>query len=241
MPRPCKASLDGHAICHRFTGVGEHFRRRLNLITETNDMKSFHFQPIGALTAALCLVTAPATLGAEHKSEDKHSHSHAGAQLEKIVELLAVVQPANGSHVRGSVLFEKVPEGVKVTAKIGGLEANAKHAIHIHEFGNIIAEDGTSAGGHYNPEGHEHGLPDEDDKRHAGDFGNLETDADGNAEMVLTLDNISLATGENPIIGRAVIVHAKEDDGGQPTGNAGDRIAMGVIGVSKVKAEAHAE
>lgn len=206
-------------------------------------MKSSHpFQSVGALAAALCLLTAPATLGAEHETGESHSHSHAAdAQLAKIVELLAVVQPASGSDVRGSVLFEKVPEGVKVTARIGGLEPDAKHAIHIHEFGNIMAEDGTSAGGHYNPEGHEHGLPGESDMRHAGDFGNLETDADGNAEMVLTLDNISLAAGENPIIGRSIIIHAKEDDGGQPTGNAGPRIAMGVIGVSKEDAEAHAE
>jgi superoxide dismutase, Cu-Zn family len=92
--------------------------------------------------------------------------------------------------------------------------------------------DATSAGGHFNPEGHPHALPDQE-KRHAGDFGNLKADGDGNATLTLTVDNITLNCGGHGILGRAVIVHAKPDDGGQPTGNAGDRIGAGVIGLSK--------
>jgi Cu-Zn family superoxide dismutase len=66
--------------------------------------------------------------------------------------------------------------------------------------------------------------------RHAGDFGNLKSNANGTAALDLTVDNISINDPKNPIIGHAVIVHAKMDDGGQPTGNAGARVACGVIG-----------
>ena len=88
-----------------------------------------------------------------------------------------------------------------------------------------------SAGGHYNPEKHEHGLPDKA-QRHAGDLGNLEADASGKAHLELTVNNITISGNKNPILGRGVIVHAKFDYGGQPVGNAGGRIACGVIGVA---------
>ncbi len=156
--------------------------------------------------------------------------------LAETQELIAAIQPVNSSNVRGSVLFEKVSGGVKVTAKVGGLEPNSKHGIHIHQYGDITADDGTSAGGHYNPDGHEHALPSES-RRHAGDFGNLEADADGNATLELTVDNISLTGDKNPIVGRAVIIHAQRDDGSQPSGNAGDRIGAGVIGIGSAEPE----
>ena len=69
-----------------------------------------------------------------------------------------------------------------------------------------------SAGGHYNPESHPHGLP-ESDTRHAGDLGNLQADNDGKVHYEITVSNISVAGTKNPIIGRGVIVHAKPDDG----------------------------
>jgi superoxide dismutase, Cu-Zn family len=81
---------------------------------------------------------------------------------------------------------------------------------------------------------HPHALPDKEN-RHAGDFGNLESDENGNANFKLTVDNISLAGRLSPIIGRGVVVHAKLDDGSQPSGNAGDRIAVGVLGVRNPK------
>ncbi|MCP5412982.1 MAG: superoxide dismutase family protein, partial [Alphaproteobacteria bacterium] len=69
--------------------------------------------------------------------------------------------------------------------------------------------------------------------RHAGDLGNLTADATGKATYEIVVDNISIAGPHNPILGRGVIIHAKPDDGGQPVGNAGGRIACGVIGVAK--------
>ena len=81
-----------------------------------------------------------------------------------------------------------------------------------------------------------HGMPIEvqvgKEMRHAGDLGNLTADNDGKAHYEITVSNISVAGMKNPIIGRGVIVHAKVDDGSQPVGNAGGRIACGVIGVA---------
>jgi Cu-Zn family superoxide dismutase len=152
-------------------------------------------------------------------------------------KLVAIIRPTGSLNVRGSVLFDKVDDGILITAKIGGLTPNAHHAIHIHEFGDLGSDDATSAGDHFNPGGHPHALPDESD-RHAGDLGNLQADADGNATLSLVANNITLDAGKRGILGRAVIVHAKADDGSQPSGNAGDRIAAGVIGISKdAKAE----
>ncbi len=150
-----------------------------------------------------------------------------------VTKAICVVQPTEGNKCHGTVYFEAVEGGkVKVTAKISGLKPNQKHAIHIHEFGDVTDLSGKSAGGHYNPDQLPHGLPPAE-KRHAGDLGNLTANADGQAEYSLTVNNISIGGHKNPILGRAIVVHADEDDGGQPTGNAGARIGFGVIGVAK--------
>ncbi|MGH8048886.1 MAG: superoxide dismutase family protein, partial [Chthoniobacterales bacterium] len=117
-----------------------------------------------------------------------------------------------------------------VVAHVEGLEPNTKHGFHIHQFGDVSAPDGMATGGHYNPEKHEHALPTME-MRHAGDFGNIEANAQGVADYEITVDNITLTEGKDAIIGRGVIVHAKPDDGSQPTGNAGARLAQGVVGV----------
>ena len=154
------------------------------------------------------------------------------AQSGEPSKLVAVVRPVGDSKVMGSVTFEKTGHGVKVTASIGGLTPNARHGFHIHEFGDLGSDDATSAGDHFNPDNHPHAMPDKEE-RHAGDLGNLVADANGAANLTLTVDNITLDASSKGILGRSVIVHAKADDGGQPSGNAGDRIGAGVIGLSK--------
>ncbi len=195
---------------------------------------------LALMTVALGLGTSLPALAADHEPAHKAAHETAKPTvknpLKAVTELIATIQPASGSNVKGSVTFNKVKGGVEVTVAVGGLDPDSEHAIHIHEFGNISATDGTSAGSHYNPAGHKHGLLNEDDNmKHAGDFGNIKADKDGNAKTTFTVDNLTLAGKMNPIIGRAVIIHAQMDDGSQPVGNAGARIGMGIIGVSKVK------
>ncbi len=169
---------------------------------------------------------------------DPHAHAHAdaahGAAWESVKELVAVMLPTAGNKCSGVVRFMQDGHKVKIVAELEGLSPNQLHAMHIHEFGDATSSDGTSAGGHYNPEGHDHALP-EKDVRHAGDLGNVKANANGEARYEIVVENITLAGMHNPIIGRGVIVHAKPDDGGQPTGNAGGRIACGVIGIAKAK------
>jgi Cu-Zn family superoxide dismutase len=146
-------------------------------------------------------------------------------------QAVAVLHSTTGQHCHGVVHFTQDGDSVKVVADLEGLEPDHKHAFHIHQYGDCSAADGMSAGGHYNPEGHQHGLPDSEN-RHAGDLGNVQADSEGKAHYEIAVSNISVQGQKNPIIGRAVIVHAKPDDGGQPVGNAGARIACGVIGVA---------
>jgi Cu-Zn family superoxide dismutase len=131
----------------------------------------------------------------------------------------------------GVVRFETVEHGVRVVADITGL-APGKHGFHIHEYGDCSSEDGSSAGGHFNPAGMPHSMP-ASEKRHAGDLGNIEADNSGKAHLDY-VDAVISFTGPNSIVGRGVIVHEKEDDlKTQPTGNAGARLACGVIGIAK--------
>ena len=137
----------------------------------------------------------------------------------------------SGGHVQGTVTFTQTDAGVEISGEITGLTPG-KHGFHIHEFGDMSSADGLATGGHFNPAMHKHGGP-HDTNRHAGDFGNIEAGADGKATIKVTDKAISLS-GAHGIIGRALIVHAKADDlKSQPSGDAGARIAQGVIGVAK--------
>jgi Cu-Zn family superoxide dismutase len=153
------------------------------------------------------------------------------ASAQEVKKAIAVLHPASGSQVMGTVTFTKTDAGVQVVADITGLTPG-QHGFHIHEFGDCSAPDATSAGGHFNPSKNPHAGHD-DAKRHEGDLGNIEADSSGKAHLELT-DKMMTMSGEMSIIGRGVIVHEKVDDlKTQPTGNAGGRVACGVIGVAK--------
>ena len=119
-------------------------------------------------------------------------------------------------------------DGVHFTGTVTGLPAGV-HGFHIHETGDCSAPDGSSAGGHFNPTGAPHGGP-QSAERHLGDLGNITADASGNAEVNIHAGGVTLGEGENAIMGKAIIVHAGADDlTTQPTGDAGARLACGVI------------
>jgi len=152
------------------------------------------------------------------------------ASAQEPTKAIAVLHPASGSQVSGTVTFTKTGDTVQVVADITGLTPG-KHGFHIHEFGDCSAADASSAGSHFNPGKKPHGAPDATE-HHAGDMGNLEADSNGKAHLELK-SNMLKFSGENSILGRAIIVHEKVDDWSQPTGNAGGRLACGVIGVAK--------
>lgn len=144
---------------------------------------------------------------------------------------VAVLHPTEGSDVHGTVTFTKAANSIRIMADVYGL-IPGKHGFHIHEFGDCSAPDAASAGGHFNPDNMPHGAPD-DMNRHVGDLGNLVADEEGNARYERK-DSLIAFSGDHSIIGLAVVVHAGEDDlTSQPSGNAGPRVACGVIGIAK--------
>jgi Cu-Zn family superoxide dismutase len=141
---------------------------------------------------------------------------------------MAELKPTKGSKVAGTVTFTEKDGQIEMVAAITGL-APGEHGFHIHEKGDCSAPDATSAGGHFNPGGHPHAAP-EADAKHAGDLGNLTADDSGAGNKTMMLEHISLGEGEADVVGKAVIVHEKADDlKTQPTGDAGGRLACGVI------------
>jgi Cu-Zn family superoxide dismutase len=178
------------------------------------------------VTLAIALLLCSSSASSQHTM-------HMSAAPAPVTSAIALLHPTEGSSVHGTVTFEQVQNGVRVRADISGLTPG-KHGFHIHEFGDCSAPDGSSAGGHFNPAGMAHGAPSAKN-RHEGDMGNIEADKDGHATLDY-VDHVMQLTGPESILGRGVIVHAKEDDlKTQPTGNAGPRVACGVIGVAKAK------
>ncbi|KAG0746143.1 hypothetical protein G6F57_008161 [Rhizopus arrhizus] len=152
-----------------------------------------------------------------------------------MVNAVAVLK---GNNVSGVVKFSQSTENepVHVEASFTGLKPG-KHGFHVHEFGDHT-NGCISAGPHYNPHGKTHGAPDAD-IRHAGDLGNITASSSGEASLNIKDSQVKLI-GPYTVIGRTIVVHADEDDlglGGHElsptTGNAGDRLACGVIGVTK--------
>lgn len=181
------------------------------------------------LLMAIVLLTACEVDDPEAPAADAPA-ADAPAETEAPVLAAAVLEPTQGNQVTGTVNFLEAPDGIRVEATIEGLEPNTTHGFHIHEEGDCSAPDGTSAGGHFNPTDDPHGGPDDPaDERHVGDLGNLESDADGVATYD-RVDDLLTVEGTTSILGRGMIVHAGADDlESQPTGDAGARLACGVI------------
>lgn len=165
-----------------------------------------------------------------HADGDSDGDDHHGEE-HQVDHAVCVLQAVGDSGVSGTILFDRQDDLLHVTGTVKGLSPG-KHGFHIHEFGDLRdMQKGLSTGGHFNPTGSDHGHR-EGDERHAGDFGNIEANADGVAEIDFT-DKIASINGEHSIIGHGVVVHADEDKFTQPTGDAGGRVAIGVVGIAK--------
>ncbi|HEX3061360.1 MAG TPA: superoxide dismutase family protein [Usitatibacter sp.] len=150
-----------------------------------------------------------------------HMGSHASA--------VASLEPASGSNVRGSVTFTQDGDEVRVRANVSGLPPNSEHGFHIHDKGDCSSGDGMSTGGHFNPTAKPHGP--QSGEHHAGDMPSLAADAYGNASASFELKGVKVGGGgPTDLVGHGLIVHKDPDDfRTQPTGNAGARVACGVI------------
>jgi superoxide dismutase, Cu-Zn family len=141
----------------------------------------------------------------------------------------AKLEPRSGSNVQGTVTFTQVGDVVRVAGQITGHTKGLK-GFHVHEKGDCSDAKAMSTGGHFNPGKDKHGGPYSPEK-HAGDLGNISFNDQGAAKINFTVGDISVSRDRpDGIIGRAVIVHMDQDDlKTDPTGNAGGRVACGVI------------
>ena len=146
-------------------------------------------------------------------------------------QIIAQCDLQHSDDVKGSILLMQAPgTATLIKGAITGLEPGL-HGFHIHEFGDM--SDGCkSMGGHYNPDGVNHGDINEG---HVGDLGNITADENGKAEFSIKAHRVDLI-GERSVIGRGLVVHEDKDDLGKggddeslKTGNAGERLACGVI------------
>lgn len=154
--------------------------------------------------------------------------AHAG-DSKKEAGVARISGTAASSAISGTARFEDVKDGLKVIVTLTGVP-DGEHALHIHEFGDC-SDSGKAAGSHYNPKGAPHGHALKDAKKaHPGDLGNV-TAKDGKVTFEGVLPKPSLM-GKLAVAGRSIVLHEKADEFSQPVGNAGGRIACGVIGIS---------
>ena len=179
--------------------------------------------------AVMTLVISCASYAAHHEGGKKE-----GSDKKGLTKAICVLKSTEGNKVSGIITFTQTKKGVLVEAEVHGLKPNSKHGFHIHQYGDISSPDGKSTGGHFNPGGHDHASP-TSKKRHVGDLGNLEADEKGVAKYK-RMDKMIQIHGEHTILSRGITVHAGTDDlKTQPTGGAGARIAVGVIGLAKTE------
>lgn len=185
------------------------------------------------LTLSVLLLAIPGLVMAQDEGakkddhEKEHAHEHAAEMVDMPTAAVAVLASTSGSDVKGVIMLKQEDGYVHLTGKVINLEPG-EHGFHIHEFGDLTKADGTAAGGHFNPDGHEHGAPGAES--HAGDLGNITADDSGVAKIDAKAEGLKL----HIVLGRSIVVHAKADDlKSQPSGDAGPRVGVGVIGIAK--------
>lgn len=140
----------------------------------------------------------------------------------------ATLEARSASTATGTATFSEKTDGVEIVVEVSNVTPG-QHGLHLHETGDCSAPDATSAGLHFNPTGvaHDGTGP---GPHHAGDLGNITVGSDGRGRLTLTTKDLTVAAGTLSVVGKAIVLHALQDDlVSQPTGASGARIACGVV------------
>ena len=185
------------------------------------------FLPRTTLVAAAMAVGLAACASPTMTSRSSTSPRDAASTVQEATANLA---SASGSLVSGRLMLMPMGDGVHIRGELGGFMPGSSHGFHLHETGDCSAADASSAGGHFNPGVQPHGRAGQG-PHHAGDADNVVADARGVAKVDVHVRGLRLGGGgATDAVGRAVIAHAAADDyRSQPAGNAGARVACGVI------------
>lgn len=141
------------------------------------------------------------------------------------------IESKSNSEVTGNAVFTEENGEVTMIATIDGLD-EGQHAIHLHESADCSADDGSSAGGHWNPTFEKHGEWGDPEGYHRGDIGNFEVDSNGTGTITMTTDQWCIQCDDETknIVGTAVVIHDGVDDFvSQPSGDAGSRVGCGEV------------
>jgi len=188
------------------------------------------FLPRTTLVAAAMAVGLAACASTSTPSGQSGAATSPRVAASTVQEAKANLASASGSLVSGRLTLMPMGDGVHIRGELGGFTPGSSHGFHIHETGDCSAADASSAGGHFNPGAQPHGRAGQG-PHHAGDADNLVADARGVAKVDVHIRGLRLGGGgASDAVGRAVIAHAAADDyRSQPAGNAGARVACGVI------------
>lgn len=189
-----------------------------------------HWLFLLSLAALVIILTAYGETGNNSNSNNQDSANQENEQ-ENNEEVEVDLQSDEEESVGTATLTEE-EEGVNVLLEGENL-SKGTHAFHIHEEGQCEAPDFDSAGDHFNPEDKDHGF-DTEDGPHAGDMPNIAVGRDGNVQQSFLARSVTLEEDENNSLlddeGTSLIIHEEADDGeSQPAGDAGDKMACGVI------------
>lgn len=184
-----------------------------------------------ALGIAMAIVACAQTKDKTGEAEDSMAEPPVLKATETYQSITTELISTSGSDLKGTVTFAGTESSnINLTVELSGI-APGQHAVHIHETGDCSASDGTSAGGHWNPMGVNHGHRLEDEEFHKGDIGNITIGNDSTGTLSMEIEGWTIGgDSTSNILNRAVIVHAGPDDfTSQPSGAAGARIGCGVI------------
>jgi superoxide dismutase, Cu-Zn family len=183
-----------------------------------------------AMTKTLALSTVFVSLLAGSALADDAKAKAPAKKAPAAKPITVKLSDANGKSV-GTAKLSADAGGVKITLAVKGLPPG-EHAIHVHEAAKCEGPDFKTAGGHFNPAHKKHGL-ENPEGAHAGDIPNITVDAKGGSTQSVVAPGITLDDGASSVFtngGTALVIHEKVDDlKTDPTGNAGGRIACGVI------------